>query len=102
MDGIPVALAVWRLLLRRSSRMRLLSALVVTVLFGCAREKAAPAPAPAPAQAAAVVAAERPSGEGVRGKVLETFEAPGYTYLRLNTATGEQWAAIPTTSVAVG
>ncbi|HYQ46631.1 MAG TPA: hypothetical protein VER11_31900 [Polyangiaceae bacterium] len=36
------------------------------------------------------------------GSVLETFGASSYTYLRLSTANGEIWAAVPSTSVAVG
>jgi len=36
------------------------------------------------------------------GSVLETFPASQYTYLRLATAKGEIWAAVPTASIAVG
>jgi len=54
---------------------------------------AMPAVAPMPTDAAA---------GGVTGTVAETLNAPGYTYVRLTTATGEVWAAGPTTTVAVG
>jgi uncharacterized protein YdeI (BOF family) len=36
------------------------------------------------------------------GQVLETQDVQNYTYLRLQTATGEVWAAVPTTSVSKG
>jgi hypothetical protein len=47
-----------------------------------------------------------PAAEGestaLSGSVLETIAASSYTYLRLSTATGEIWTAVPTTSVTVG
>ena len=42
-----------------------------------------------------------PAG-AVKGKVLETLDAAGYTYLRLQTADGEMWAAVPKVAAAVG
>lgn len=36
------------------------------------------------------------------GKVLETSNAAGYTYLRLNSAGKEVWVAVPEMKVAVG
>jgi hypothetical protein len=36
------------------------------------------------------------------GQVLETRDVENYTYLRLQTASGEVWAAVPTTSVGKG
>lgn len=36
------------------------------------------------------------------GVVLETLDAPPHTFLRLDTAVGEKWAAIPSTAVAKG
>jgi hypothetical protein len=41
-------------------------------------------------------------GAKVTGTVLETFDAAGYTYLRLKTATGEEWAAVRQTPVKKG
>ena len=38
----------------------------------------------------------------LKGEVLETRNVEGYTYLRLKTASGEMWAAVPTVSVAKG
>jgi hypothetical protein len=36
------------------------------------------------------------------GQVLETMDVPEYTYMRIKTATGEEWAAVNKTPVAVG
>lgn len=38
----------------------------------------------------------------VRGQVLETQDIEGYTYMRLKTAEGETWAAVPTAKVKKG
>ena len=54
-------------------------------------------PIPAATEAAPGAAAA-PSGT-VTGSVAETFDAGGYTYLRLKTASGEEWAAIRQTVV---
>jgi len=43
-----------------------------------------------------------PGGPTVAGEVLETKDVESYTYLRLKTAQGETWAAVPTTSVKKG
>jgi hypothetical protein len=41
-------------------------------------------------------------GEAIRGTVLETTDAAGYTYLRLKTARGEVWAAVQKAAVKKG
>ena len=41
-------------------------------------------------------------GEGLTGKVLERLDAPPYCYLRLKTAKGEVWAAVPEVKVEKG
>ena len=38
----------------------------------------------------------------LKGEVLETQNVEGYTYLRLKTAQGETWAAVPTTALKKG
>jgi hypothetical protein len=43
-----------------------------------------------------------PAPASVSGQVLETAQAAGYTYLRLKTASGEIWAAVPAATVAKG
>jgi len=49
--------------------------------------------APAPMQS---------SAKAVKGEVLQTMNAGGYTYLRLKTKEGETWAAVNQTSVRQG
>ncbi len=43
-----------------------------------------------------------PQGSGLSGKVLERIDAAPYCYLRLKTAQGEVWAAVPETKVEKG
>lgn len=58
-----------------------------------------PSVAANPAQASA--AAPAPAGL-LSGKVLETFNSAGYTYLRVQTKGGEEWAAVRETKVKKG
>jgi hypothetical protein len=67
--------------------------LVAVALAGCKKKESAP---PQPAQAGAPEAA----GASIKGKVLERLDAPPYSYLKLQTAQGEAWAAVPKTDVA--
>jgi hypothetical protein len=64
--------------------MRLLSAIMLTLLLPAAWAAGAGAVAP------------------LQGKVLETMDAGPYTYLRLQTANGETWAAVPKVAVQKG
>jgi hypothetical protein len=52
--------------------------------------------------AAPLVWAQAPAAAAVAGEVIETQDVEGYTYLRLKTAQGETWAAVPTTAVKKG
>lgn len=54
--------------------------------------------------AASLTARSMPAEQasGVKGEVLETRDVDGYTYLRLKTADGKIWAAVPTTAVKPG
>ncbi|HEX6086519.1 MAG TPA: hypothetical protein VF266_18465 [Thermoanaerobaculia bacterium] len=72
----------------------LLFAIACTKSEAPAAAIAAPAPAPQPAAAA--------SPNQLAGKVLETFNGGGYTYLRIATANGEEWAAVRETQIASG
>ncbi|MCP3978521.1 MAG: nucleotide-binding protein [bacterium] len=38
----------------------------------------------------------------ISGKVLETLDAAGYTYVRFETSDGEAWAAVPQASLEIG
>lgn len=95
-------------------QMRLaLLALGVLLVAGCnKKESGSPAPGggtpAAPAKASSMpghsgIPGAAPIGEVLlTGKVAEVLNVPGYTYLRLTTASGETWAAVPTATVAVG
>ena len=41
-------------------------------------------------------------GKPIKGKVLETMDAAGYTYLQLDSDSGKVWVAIPQSKVEVG
>jgi len=41
-----------------------------------------------------------PSTAGISGVIAEVIQVPNYTYLRLTTANGEEWAAVNTTTTA--
>lgn len=55
-----------------------------------------------PRSTATPAPAANSGGGGLDGTVLEVLEVPSYTYLRLKTAEGEQWAAITTAPAKVG
>jgi hypothetical protein len=80
-------------------------------LGGCKKDEPAAAPAAAPKPSMLTLSghgkggpAAAPAGDtgGLHGTVAERLDAPNYTYLRLTTAQGDTWAAVPTTPVAVG
>lgn len=71
----------------------------VTVQPGAAPAEPA-ATAPAPAEPAP--AAPAPQVSQISGKVLETMNAAGYTYVNVETPSGPVWAALPETKVEVG
>jgi hypothetical protein len=78
--------------------MRRLSAvlLVALAVAGCKKKEAAQptTAAQGPAQGAA--------SASIQGKVLERLDAPPYSYLKLQTAQGETWAAVPKVDVEKG
>lgn len=47
-------------------------------------------------------AAAEQQGNAISGKVLETMDSGGYTYLQVDTGKAQQWVAIPQTKVKVG
>ncbi len=51
---------------------------------------------------AAQAATPAPASTSLKGEVLETRNVDSYTYLRLKTAQGETWAAVPTTAAKKG
>ena len=74
--------------------MRFASLLAIALAVAACKK-----PEPPPPQAQGVVPA--PAG-AIKGKVAERIDAPPYSYLRLTTAQGEIWAAVPQTNVGGG
>jgi transcription antitermination factor NusG len=82
---------------------------VVGGVWALAGGPAAPA-APAPPRSAAghadhsahAAPADPAARAALKGKVLESIQVPGYTYLRLDDELGEVWAAVATVEVATG
>jgi len=86
----------------KSISLPLLLALAVSPA-ACRKDAAPAAPARPASSAAPAAAAPVPAGPAsLAGTVLETLNAASYTYLRLKTAGGETWAAVPQTGVSVG
>jgi len=73
---------------------------VALAIAGCKKEE----PVQPQQQAAAGVPAQpqQAAGQEVKGKVVEKVDAPPYTYLKLQTAQGEAWAAVPKADVPAG
>lgn len=80
--------------------------LVASAIIGCnsSKTKGSEPVVAAPTQGAAMTAAPAAPGaaEGLTGKVLERLEAAPYCYLRLQTAKGEIWAAVPAAQIEKG
>ncbi|MBK9797614.1 MAG: OB-fold nucleic acid binding domain-containing protein [Holophagaceae bacterium] len=74
--------------------------LVLTATFGC-QSKKSDAVVAAPISGVTPAGAPAPS-QGLSGKVLERIEAAPYCYLRLQTAQGEVWAAVPEAKIEKG
>lgn len=69
------------------------------------QSSAGAAPATPVRNVAPVSAAPMPAASGasqLAGKVLETIDAGGYTYVRMETGAGEQWAAVRETKLTIG
>jgi hypothetical protein len=71
---------------------------VLATSLACKSQPRSTAGAPVAVATAAAPAA----AESLTGKVAETIDAGQYTYLRLQTAAGETWAAVPSTKAGVG
>lgn len=78
------------------------SLLVVGLLSVAGCKKDAPAAAVTPPKPAVTDPAAAPAAGTLAGTIAERIDAPNYTYLRITGAAGDTWAAVPTTSVAVG
>jgi hypothetical protein len=95
----------------------LLCAAVATLTFSCKKTEAPAAAAPPAAQTGSAPAQMPPGhpnvddslaaatgkpGELVTGKVLEAKNSAGFTYVKLQTSSGEVWAALPQAEVKTG
>jgi hypothetical protein len=80
--------------------MRAIPFACALVLLSCHRQPA-PKPAASPSPTAPPAAAQA-AGVTVAGKVLERIDAGVYSYLRLDTLQGEQWAAVRKCELRVG
>ena len=82
------------------------SLVLVIGLTACSKDKPEEqASTPQPAQQQAAPEAAMPanlSPSPVTGKVLETMDASGYTYINVETETGEKWIAVNQSAVEVG
>jgi len=76
------------------------ASLALISFSACSKKEEAPQAA-APA-ATSQPAAEVPKAGGVTGKVVETMNAAGYTYVQVDDGQKKIWAAAPEFSVAVG
>jgi hypothetical protein len=82
------------------------SLVLVIGLTACSKDKPEEqASTPQPAQQQAAPEAAMPAGlppAPVTGKVLEAMDAAGYTYINVETETGEKWIAVNQSAVEVG
>jgi len=70
---------------------------------GCKEQASAPTTQqPVAVQSDGQQAAPTQQPSALQGKILETMDASGYTYVNIETATGPVWAAMPQTKVEVG
>jgi len=84
----------------KKSLLLLLTGLVaVSLAAGCKDKAPETAAQPAPA---AQAAPQQAAGPGMSGKVLETMNSGGYTYVQIDTGSEQVWAAAPEFQVAVG
>jgi len=77
--------------------MRFASVLAIALALAACKKSEPPAPPPQPQGAVPA-----PQAGAVKGKVAERIDAAPYSYLRLTTAQGEVWAAVPQSNVASG
>ena len=80
----------------RRIRSAFLAAAFLALVAACDRQPAPDVPSATPGTSAPA------GGTAVTGTVLETMDSGGYTYLKLKTARGEVWAAVPQAAVQVG
>ena len=85
--------------MKRTYLVVALSVAVIVSVSGCKAKNEASAPAPQAAQPGAPVAM---AGDALSGKVVETMNSGGYTYVCLENSGKKTWVAVPETKVKVG
>ncbi len=78
-----------------------LTLLALAVSLGC-QSKKSDAIVAAPTSGVMPAASAPSAGPGISGKVLERIDAAPYCYLRLKTAKGEVWVAVPEAKIEKG
>ena len=76
--------------------------LVAAATLACNSNKGSGPVVAAPVQAPAPAAAAPAPAPAITGKLLERIKVSPYTYLRIKTAQGEVWAAVPETMLEKG
>jgi len=78
------------------------SVLFVVIASGCnSNKKDVPVPASAP-QAQPAATMPQPPAISLTGKVVETMNSGGYTYVSVENSGKKTWVAVPATAVKVG
>jgi len=85
--------------MKRTYLVVALSVAVIVSVSGCKAKNEASAPAPQAAQPGAPAAM---AGDALSGKVVETMNSGGYTYVSLENNGKMTWVAVPQTTVKVG
>lgn len=83
-------------------RSHLAAAAFVVVSLGATGCNSAKTEAPAPASQAQPAGAMNQAGNTLSGKVVETMNAAGYTYVCLENGGTKTWVAVPESKVKVG
>lgn len=76
--------------------------ILLAVVVGCKNEVEKPQATAAPQVVSPEPAASKPQQSGISGKVAETMDASGYTYILIDKGTEKIWVAGPKTVVKVG
>ena len=83
----------------RSKVLLAVSMLLVVGVFGCKAKQEAATPAPEVLPAAQMAAT---ADSSLSGKVAETMNSGGYTYVLIEKSGKKTWVAVPQTTVKVG
>jgi hypothetical protein len=84
---------------KRVVTLMVVSIMALSLTVGCSKKEAS---TPAPENKATAPAAQPTAQPGLSGKVAETMNAGGYTYVLIENAGKKSWAAAPEFKVAVG